>query len=114
MHFLGGKKFKSQNQGVGKISKNLNFIYQWGADTLKFGYFEKEIAATPTEHIVVDIKSTETLTFKNLERTPYVCTEKVSFWDCCQLKNTIAPGIGMDFSSTTDLNPNALGLHEWV
>ena len=27
-HFLGGKKFKSQNPGVGKISKYLNFIYQ--------------------------------------------------------------------------------------
>ena len=28
LNTVRGKKFKSQNQGVGKISKNLNFIYQ--------------------------------------------------------------------------------------
>ena len=28
VHFLWGKKFKSRNWGVGKISKKLNFIYQ--------------------------------------------------------------------------------------
>ena len=32
----GGKKFKSRNRGVGKTSKNLNFIYQWLADFLLF------------------------------------------------------------------------------